>query len=132
MVWKKEKVFPSSFEFCFSSSYHINILLTFLNFQPRKFPLRKLFFFSHTLLVVYLECKYMIYHFITTFYEGGRERERQRHGGRWNWNQKTTSRKQKPQNFVNVKLFLCWKTFFWKTFSFLEKFQRKFQDENCK
>lgn len=44
-------------------------------------------FSSHTLLVVYLECKYMIYHFITSLRKTG-------WGGR-----KTSLMKTKPHNF---------------------------------
>jgi hypothetical protein len=61
--WNEEgKSFAFSIELCFSPS-----LTHSLNSNRQSFA-RKQFFFPHTLVVVYLECKYMIYHFATTFF----------------------------------------------------------------
>ena len=64
-----------------------HFVFTFLNFSWRSFTWKQ-FFLLHTLFVVYLECKCMIYHFITTFFSTvqerveGRRSENVTHGSR--------------------------------------------------
>lgn len=78
--WYERKSFAFSFKLCFFPFSRSH------SWTSTEKVLLEQFFFPHTLLVVYLECKYMIYHFITTF-TSGKDMERRGKSKNNSWKQ---------------------------------------------